>query len=156
MATPPTRLRAITVKWLSIRCVIVTAASNLNGSAKVKYYKTLAARKSSFLHWPLNKIQTGDSMALAGWVYSGYHDITFCYFCGGRAEHWKEQKPWSQHLKMYPECVFVKTYMGTELLESSPMQRSLKNQSYSSTSRFPPIVEHQTINSPLPKRKKKH
>ncbi|MCK5894003.1 MAG: hypothetical protein KAG53_06235 [Endozoicomonadaceae bacterium] len=127
---------------------------NTTTSIEYPYYQTLEARKQSFLHWPLNKNQTGDSMALAGWVYSGHNDITFCYFCGGKAANWKEQRPWSQHLKMYPKCVYLKTYMSNEWLENSVTQLSLENQSYSSTSRLTPIVEHQTINSPPSKRKK--
>lgn len=98
---------------------------NTTRSIKYPYYTRLEERISSFLHWPCNKNQTGLSMALAGWVYSDHKDITFCYFCGGKVQNWKEQKPWGRHIEMYPKCVYVNIYNGTELLENRTRQLSL-------------------------------
>ncbi|XP_062613524.1 baculoviral IAP repeat-containing protein 2-like [Saccostrea cucullata] len=86
-----------------------TALEQLGVSfAKPKYpsHSVLAKRVSTFSTW--NHHQPADTMAKAGFFYTGNGDNVRCFFCGNGLENWeREDDPWVEHAHWFPECVFL-------------------------------------------------
>ncbi|XP_061167588.1 baculoviral IAP repeat-containing protein 3-like [Saccostrea echinata] len=86
-----------------------TALEQLGVSfAKPKYpsYSVLVTRVSTFSSW--NHYQPADTMAKAGFFYTGNGDNVRCFFCGNGLENWeREDDPWVEHAHWFPECVFL-------------------------------------------------
>lgn len=74
------------------------------GPAHTKY-ASYDARLKSFDSWPRAIAQTRESLADAGFYYTGKSDQTLCYYCGGGLRDWEQKDdPWEQHATWFPKC----------------------------------------------------
>lgn len=81
-------------------------------------FETSRARMRTFLHWPAEMTQTPREMALAGFYYMGYRDITKCFNCGGVLTEWEAlDDPWVEHARWFPECTYVRNIRGQHFID---------------------------------------
>lgn len=78
------------------------------------------------LHKYINRLKTFDTwpkyfhiqpaqLAHAGFVYTGYSDKVHCYSCKGVVRNWeKNDIPFYEHAKLYPECDLVCRLLPTD------------------------------------------
>ncbi|VDI00849.1 baculoviral IAP repeat-containing protein 2/3 [Mytilus galloprovincialis] len=88
---------------------------------KPKYpnYACLTVRISSFEGWPSYLDQSPRQMALAGFLFAGYHDYTRCFFCGGGLRNWEAgDDPWVEHARWFPKCTFLKQNKGEKFINA--------------------------------------
>ncbi|VDI37862.1 Hypothetical predicted protein [Mytilus galloprovincialis] len=88
---------------------------------KPKYpnYACLNVRISSFEGWPSYLDQSPRQMALAGFLFAGYHDYTRCFFCGGGLRNWEAgDDPWVEHARWFPKCTFLKQNKGEKFINA--------------------------------------
>ncbi|CAG2242596.1 unnamed protein product [Mytilus edulis] len=88
---------------------------------KPKYpnYACLTVRISSFEGWPSYLDQSPRQMALAGFLFAGYHDYTRCFFCGGGLRNWEAgDDPWVEHARWFPKCTFLKQNKGEKFIHA--------------------------------------
>nr|BDW09890.1 MAG: baculoviral IAP repeat-containing protein [Marsupenaeus japonicus pemonivirus] len=65
-------------------------------------------RRESFDKWPDRVTQRPEDLAEAGFFYCGLSDHVRCFHCGNGLRNWeKDDIPWNEHAKWYPECNFV-------------------------------------------------
>ncbi|XP_052097142.1 baculoviral IAP repeat-containing protein 7-A-like isoform X3 [Mytilus californianus] len=88
---------------------------------KPKYpnYACLTVRISSFEGWPSYLDQSPRQMAMAGFLFAGYHDYTRCFFCGGGLRNWEAgDDPWVEHARWFPKCTFLKQNKGEKFINA--------------------------------------
>ncbi|XP_071143600.1 baculoviral IAP repeat-containing protein 7-like [Mytilus edulis] len=88
---------------------------------KPKYpnYACLTVRISSFEGWPSYLDQSPRQMALAGFLFAGYHDYTRCFYCGGGLRNWEAgDDPWVEHARWFPKCTFLKQNKGEKFIHA--------------------------------------
>ncbi|XP_071143599.1 baculoviral IAP repeat-containing protein 7-like [Mytilus edulis] len=88
---------------------------------KPKYpnYACLTVRISSFEGWPSYLDQSPRQMALAGFLFAGYHDYTRCFFCGGGLRNWEAgDDPWVEHARWFQKCTFLKQNKGEKFIHA--------------------------------------
>ncbi|XP_071143576.1 baculoviral IAP repeat-containing protein 7-like [Mytilus edulis] len=88
---------------------------------KPKYpnYACLTVRISSYEGWPSYLDQSPRQMALAGFLFAGYHDYTRCFFCGGGLRNWEAgDDPWVEHARWFPKCTFLKQNKGEKFINA--------------------------------------
>ncbi|VDI40950.1 baculoviral IAP repeat-containing protein 2/3 [Mytilus galloprovincialis] len=82
-------------------------------------YAPLQVRISSFEGWPGYLNQTPREMALAGFLFAGYHDYTRCFHCGGGLRNWDAgDDPWVEHARWFPQCGFLKQNKGENFIQA--------------------------------------
>lgn len=70
-------------------------------------YKSFDERLLSFKKW--NGTVEPSELALAGFYYSGCHDITSCFYCGVEVYRWEAcDIPINEHLKYSGNCSYAK------------------------------------------------
>ena len=75
-------------------------------------------RENSFTHWPEMVKQTPKVLSEAGFFYCGLSDHVRCFHCGNGLRNWeKDDDPWQEHAKWYPECNYVILKMGQEYID---------------------------------------
>lgn len=87
----------------------------INKTKGPKYPKYISkdARLASFETWPKSMQSSKESLADAGFYYTGNGDETFCYHCGGGLQEWKRNEdPWMQHAIWFPKCCYLLTVKG--------------------------------------------
>ncbi|VVD05427.1 unnamed protein product [Leptidea sinapis] len=78
------------------------------GCAKHPSKAKLSARLSTFNQWPFEPSQAPESLAEAGFFYTGVED------------QWESGDiPWIEHARKFPQCGFVLTTKGTEFVETA-------------------------------------
>lgn len=81
-------------------------------------FETSRARMRTFLLWPAEMTQTPSEMALAGFYYMGYRDVTKCFNCGGVLTEWEAlDDPWVEHARWFPECTYVRNIRGQHFID---------------------------------------
>lgn len=71
-------------------------------------YASYDARLRTFESWPKSMPQTKESLADAGFYYTGKGDQTLCYHCGGGLKDWEpNDDPWEQHAKWFSKCCYL-------------------------------------------------
>ena len=81
-------------------------------------YAPLQVRISSYQGWPSYLDQTPRAMAMAGFLFAGYHDYARCFFCGGGLRNWEPgDDPWVEHARWFPQCAFVKQNKGETFIQ---------------------------------------
>lgn len=81
--------------------------------AKPKHpeFSLVAKRYGSFSEWRYH--QSPDSLARAGFYYTGPDDRVKCFFCGNILGQWeKDDDPWKEHAQWFPDCPFLVQCMG--------------------------------------------
>ncbi|XP_024883909.1 death-associated inhibitor of apoptosis 1-like, partial [Temnothorax curvispinosus] len=83
-------------------------------------YASYAVRLASFDRWPKAMSQTKETLATAGFYYTGSGDQTLCYHCGEKLRDWEpEDDPWVKHVgKRFEYCPYVYLIKGTEFVSS--------------------------------------
>ncbi|XP_071627296.1 E3 ubiquitin-protein ligase XIAP-like [Temnothorax longispinosus] len=93
--------------------------SEINNLGKHPRYASYATRLVSFDRWPKAMSQTKETLATAGFYYTGSGDQTLCYQCGGGINDWEsEDDPWVEHAKWYEHCPYLILTKGTEFVSS--------------------------------------
>ncbi|XP_050679091.1 baculoviral IAP repeat-containing protein 7-B isoform X2 [Leptidea sinapis] len=114
------------------------------GCAKHPSKAKLSARLSTFNQWPFEPSQAPESLAEAGFFYTGVEDQVRCFYCDGGLGKWESGDiPWIEHARKFPQCGFVLTTKGTEFVEtaletipdSTPANRNNSRGCRSNTSR---------------------
>ncbi|NXI89963.1 BIRC1 protein, partial [Psophia crepitans] len=79
-------------------------------------YRTEDARLQSFDGWPFYARGTKpDSLARAGFFFTGKKDTVQCFACGGCLGNWEDgDDPWREHAKWFPECEFLQSKKSSE------------------------------------------
>ncbi|PKU47518.1 baculoviral iap repeat-containing protein 1 [Limosa lapponica baueri] len=79
-------------------------------------YSTEDARLQSFEGWPFYARGTKpDSLARAGFFFTGKKDTVQCFACGGCLGNWEDgDDPWREHAKWFPECEFLQSKKSSE------------------------------------------
>ncbi|KAL0120677.1 hypothetical protein PUN28_008388 [Cardiocondyla obscurior] len=96
-----------------VNCTLIGMASR----PKHPRYASYAARLASFDGWP--KAQTKESLATAGFYYTGSKDQTMCYHCGGGLNNWEpEDDPWVEHAKWFEYCPYLILTKGMEFVSN--------------------------------------
>ncbi|XP_076084113.1 baculoviral IAP repeat-containing protein 3-like isoform X3 [Mytilus galloprovincialis] len=82
-------------------------------------YAALQVRISSFQGWPSYLDQTPREMAIAGFLFAGYHDYTRCFFCGGGLRNWETgDDPWVEHARWFPKCTYLRQNKGDAFIKA--------------------------------------
>ncbi|XP_071627180.1 E3 ubiquitin-protein ligase XIAP-like isoform X2 [Temnothorax longispinosus] len=103
-------------KYVSIAARI---ARGMASGPKHPEYVSYAARLASFDRWPKVVSQTKETLATAGFYYTGSGDQTLCYYCGGELRDWEpEDDPWVKHAKRFEYCPYLILTKGTEFVSS--------------------------------------
>ncbi|XP_065512798.1 baculoviral IAP repeat-containing protein 1 [Caloenas nicobarica] len=79
-------------------------------------YSMEEARLQSFGGWPFYARGTKpDSLARAGFFFTGKKDVVQCFACGGCLGNWEDgDDPWREHAKWFPECEFLQSKKSSE------------------------------------------
>nr|WAS29203.1 inhibitor of apoptosis protein 1 [Eriocheir hepuensis] len=118
---------------------------------KRKDFLSQESREMSFIRWPDQVKQTPKELAEAGFFYCGLSDHVRCYHCGNGLRNWeKEDDPWEEHARWYPECVYVHVKKGQEFIdkvrrEKPPYLRSQTAPKTSSSSLARPRITESEI-----------
>lgn len=85
---------------------------------KRKDFLSQPDRENSFTHWPEMVKQTPKALAEAGFFYCGLSDHVRCFHCGNGLRNWeKDDDPWQEHARWYPECNYVMLKKGQEFID---------------------------------------
>lgn len=77
--------------------------------------------------WPTHLSQKPADLAHAGFVFEGYDDKVFCFWCDGALQDWEEEDiPLVRHGKFFPECEYIKQINIEKIVrgEASPSRTS--------------------------------
>ncbi|MDP0563020.1 MAG: RING-HC finger protein [Candidatus Endonucleobacter sp. (ex Gigantidas childressi)] len=87
-------------------------------SFKYPEFTTYEARLSSYVNWPRQDKQAPESLADAGYFYTGVEDIVRCFCCDlGMAEWSGNERPWQEHARHSSYCWFLKRSKGQEYID---------------------------------------
>ncbi|XP_047468595.1 baculoviral IAP repeat-containing protein 3-like [Penaeus chinensis] len=82
-------------------------------------FTTKEKRVASFRTWPENVHQKPQALAEAGFYYKGLSDHVHCFHCDGIIRNWeKEDIPWNEHAKWYPNCNHLILEKGKEFVNN--------------------------------------
>ncbi|KAG7323198.1 hypothetical protein KOW79_012900 [Hemibagrus wyckioides] len=86
-------------------------------------------RLTTFSSWPSSSSIQPDTLARAGFFYTGHSDNVKCFFCDGSLRNWEPgDDPWQEHAKWFPRCEFLIQSRGREYI-SNVHQQSFFNTS---------------------------
>ncbi|XP_061714420.1 baculoviral IAP repeat-containing protein 7-B [Cydia pomonella] len=78
---------------------------------------SLAARRATFAEWPRGRPQAPDTLAEAGFFYTGQDDQVCCFYCDGGLGKWEaSDEPWAEHARWFPGCGFVQLVKGADFV----------------------------------------
>lgn len=71
-------------------------------------------RLTTFKDWPRYLQPRPESLAMAGFIYTGKGDIVKCFSCHVTLKNWKlMDDPFQEHMKHHKDCVYLKSvYYG--------------------------------------------
>ncbi len=82
-----------------------------NAEATANSMKSYEQRQKSFRNWPSTAHVSADSLALAGFYYTGSRDGVRCFSCGGCLKGWQQgDSAWEEHAKFFPSCTHVRQH----------------------------------------------
>ncbi|XP_069351917.1 baculoviral IAP repeat-containing protein 7 isoform X2 [Eulemur rufifrons] len=77
-------------------------------------------RLASFYDWPPTTGVWPETLAAAGFFYTGQQDKVRCFFCYGGLQSWKQgDDPWTEHAKWFPRCPFLLQSKGRDFVHSA-------------------------------------
>ncbi|XP_053339016.1 baculoviral IAP repeat-containing protein 7 [Clarias gariepinus] len=83
-------------------------------------------RLASFSSWPASSFVQPDTLARAGFFYTGQSDNVKCFFCDGNLRNWDPgDDPWQEHAKWFPRCEYLIQSRGREYINN--VQQSFFN-----------------------------
>ncbi|XP_066480826.1 baculoviral IAP repeat-containing protein 7 [Tiliqua scincoides] len=76
-------------------------------------------RLSTFLNWPAYAQVSPESLARAGFFYTGQDDYVQCFCCDGSLRNWERgDDPWVEHARCFPRCQFLLQSRGRDFVNS--------------------------------------
>ncbi|XP_065142375.1 baculoviral IAP repeat-containing protein 7 [Paramisgurnus dabryanus] len=98
----------------------------VSGQAAYPEMESEDNRRTSFHNWPTGASVQPDTLARAGFFYTGHGDNVKCFFCDGGLRNWEPgDDPWQEHAKWFPQCEYLLQSRGREYV--SNIQQSLFN-----------------------------
>lgn len=91
----------------------------LNSRKGPKYpqYSITCIRLSTFQAWPSSIQQHPETMAEAGFYYTGNNDHVRCFYCGIGLQNWdSEDNPFVEHARWSSECQYLKDKKGSDFI----------------------------------------
>uniref|UniRef100_A0A0P4WKH5 Uncharacterized protein n=1 Tax=Scylla olivacea TaxID=85551 RepID=A0A0P4WKH5_SCYOL len=80
------------------------------GHLSYPQFNTDATRSLTFRKWPKSVNVPVNTLAAAGFFYTGMSDFVQCFHCGGGLLGWREgDNPAADHAHYYPWCPFIRT-----------------------------------------------
>ncbi|KAF4078333.1 hypothetical protein AMELA_G00198060 [Ameiurus melas] len=97
-------------------------------------------RLTTFSNWPTGTSIQPDTLARAGFFYTGHSDNVKCFFCNGSLRNWEPgDDPWQEHAKWFPRCEYLMQSRGQEYInhvqQSSFNASELASEAQTSTPR---------------------
>ncbi|XP_063408038.1 baculoviral IAP repeat-containing protein 3-like isoform X2 [Mytilus trossulus] len=110
-------------------------------------YSPLQIRISSFEGWPGYLNQTPRAMALAGFLFAGYHDYTRCFHCGGGLRNWEAgDDPWVEHARWFPQCGFLQINKGENFIQAVLKKHDMEQRAKGNSTFSPKVDRTVTTN----------
>lgn len=95
---------------------------------KYHQFAIKCVRISSFRNFPSYVHQSRESLAEAGFFYSGKDDVVYCFFCGQGLRSWEPcDDPWVEHASWSPKCVYLKNVKGQDFIDLVQCSKSNQN-----------------------------
>lgn len=118
-------------------------------------YASLDARLRTFTNWPISEIQRPEALAQAGLYFHNIDDQVRCFHCFIGLRSWqKEDDPWFEHARWYPQCQFVQLVKGPnyvqqvqEMLRQSDSQQQTIGGCEDLTSEQPTVTIEEAMSS---------
>lgn len=83
-------------------------------------YVGYESRLKSYKYWPSALKQSKESLASAGFYYSGSGDQNVCHSCGGSLRDWNPTDiPWVMHAMWFPKCNYLNLIKGPEFVKQN-------------------------------------
>ncbi|XP_028591253.2 baculoviral IAP repeat-containing protein 7 [Podarcis muralis] len=81
--------------------------------------ETEGDRLVTFENWPASARVTPESLARAGFFYTGQGDFVRCFYCDGALRNWERgDDPWMEHAVWFPRCKFLQQSRGSDFINS--------------------------------------
>ncbi|CAF0850387.1 unnamed protein product [Adineta ricciae] len=85
-------------------------------------YSQSCRRHESFQNWPHteeNPLPSVESFVNAGFYYTGVKTIVRCFYCNNALQNWQpNDDPKIEHARFYPQCAYIRQYIGEELYQA--------------------------------------
>ncbi|XP_071135937.1 death-associated inhibitor of apoptosis 1-like isoform X2 [Mytilus edulis] len=92
-------------------------SQNSRRGPKYPQYSITCIRLSTFQTWPTSIQQHPETMAEAGFYYTGNNDHVRCFHCGIGLQNWdSEDNPFVEHARWSAECQFLKDKKGLDFI----------------------------------------
>ncbi|XP_038213958.1 baculoviral IAP repeat-containing protein 7-B [Zerene cesonia] len=92
----------------------------VSGGARHPTKASLPARLATFDRWPYDRPQAPQSLAEAGFFYTGVEDQVRCFYCDGGLGKWEAGDiPWREHARWFPQCGYVLLLKGQQFVDSA-------------------------------------
>ncbi|XP_052090054.1 baculoviral IAP repeat-containing protein 2-like isoform X2 [Mytilus californianus] len=92
-------------------------SQNSRKGPKYPQYSITCIRLSTFQTWPTSIQQHPETMAEAGFYYTGSNDHVRCFHCGIGLQNWdSEDNPFVEHARWSQECQFLKDKKGLDFI----------------------------------------
>ncbi|KAL0830585.1 hypothetical protein ABMA28_002733 [Loxostege sticticalis] len=99
----------------------------VSGGARHPAHASLAARLATFERWPADRHQAPQTLAEAGFFYTGTDDQVRCFYCDGGLGKWEAgDTPWSEHAHWFPHCGYVLLVKGQEFVDTCRNRTSVQ------------------------------
>ncbi|KAL4716119.1 hypothetical protein ACJJTC_013896 [Scirpophaga incertulas] len=99
----------------------------VSGGARHPTKASLAARLATFEQWPADRHQQPQTLAEAGFFYTGTDDQVRCFYCDGGLGKWEAgDTPWSEHAHWFPHCGYVILIKGQDFVDSCRNRTSVQ------------------------------
>ncbi len=84
-------------------------------------HKSEESRLKTFCLWPNTNHSSPETLAVAGFFYTGEGDTCQCIFCNLKLQNWRHgDDPWQMHKRYSTYCVLVRG----EQCENVPLQKT--------------------------------
>ncbi|XP_053961917.1 death-associated inhibitor of apoptosis 2 [Anastrepha ludens] len=81
-------------------------------------FSSLDSRLRTYTDWPIPDIQKPEALAQAGLYYQNVDDQVRCFHCNMGLRSWqREDDPWFEHAKWFPQCQFVRLVKGANYIQ---------------------------------------
>ncbi|XP_036333865.1 death-associated inhibitor of apoptosis 2 [Rhagoletis pomonella] len=81
-------------------------------------FSSLDSRLRTYTDWPIPDIQQPEALAQAGLYYQNVDDQVRCFHCNIGLRSWqREDDPWFEHAKWFPQCQFVRLVKGASYIQ---------------------------------------
>ncbi|XP_045499128.1 baculoviral IAP repeat-containing protein 7-B isoform X2 [Colias croceus] len=92
----------------------------VSGGARHPTKASLPARLATFDRWPYDRPQAPQSLAEAGFFYTGVEDQVRCFYCDGGLGKWEAgDVPWREHARWFPQCGYVLLLKGQHFVDEA-------------------------------------